>query len=52
MLAMQSRDQIKNQFGGTAIEIAGGLIGQQNLGPGDERPGQRKALLFASREFA
>jgi len=52
MLAMQPRDQFKNQFPGAPVEIAGRLIGQQYLRLGDERPCQRQPLLLASGKFA
>jgi hypothetical protein len=40
VLAVQSRYQIKDQFGGAAVEVAGRLIGQQDLRLGNERAGQ------------
>ena len=52
MLAMQTRDQFKNHFRGASVEIAGRFIGEQELRLGDQRPGQRQALLLASRKFA
>jgi len=52
MLAMQSRDQLKNQFPGAAVEIAGRLIGQQDLRLGDERPCQRQPLLLAAGKLS
>ena len=52
MLPMQPRDQFKNQFPGAPVEIAGRLIGQQDLWLGDERPCQRQSLLLASGKFA
>ncbi len=52
VLAMQPRNQLKNQFPGAAVEIAGRLIGQQHLRLGDKRPRQRQPLLLASGKFA
>jgi hypothetical protein len=52
MLAMQARNQSENRFGGLAVEISRGLIGQQKLGAGDERAGQSYTLLLAAGKFA
>jgi len=52
MLAMQPRDQLKNQFPGAPVKITGRLIGQQHLRLGDECPCQRQPLLFAAGKFA
>ena len=52
VLAMQSSDQFENEFGGTAVEIAGGLIRQKHLRLGDEGTGECKTLLFAAGQFA
>jgi hypothetical protein len=49
VLAMESRNQSKNRFRRMSVEIARGLIGQQQLGTGDERPGQSHPLLLAAR---
>ncbi len=35
----------------SAIQIAGGLVGEQNGGPGDEGAGQRHALLLTAGEL-
>ena len=35
-----------------AVEISGGLIGQQQLGPGYKGPGDRNPLLLTTRELA
>ncbi len=48
MLPVQPRNQLKNQFPGATIEIAGWLIGQQHLRLGDERTRQRQPLLLAA----
>ena len=52
MLAMQPRDQFKNQFSCAPVEIAGRLIRQQDLRLGDERPCKRQSLLLASGKLA
>ena len=52
VLSVQASDQFKNQFTGAPVEIAGRLIGQQDLRLGDERPCQRQPLLLASGKFA
>ncbi len=52
MFAVQSRDQLKNQFAGATVEIAGWLIGQQYLRLGDERPCQRQPLLLAAGKLS
>ena len=33
------------------VERSGGLVGEHDLGPGDERPGDRDALLLAAGEL-
>ena len=52
MLAVQAGDQLKDRFSSAAVEIAGRLIGQQDLRLGDERPGQGQPLLLASGKLA
>jgi len=52
VLPVQPRDQFKNQFAGAPVEIAGRLIGQQELRLGDERPCQRQPLLLAAGKLA
>ncbi len=52
VLAVQSRDQLKNQFSGAAIEVAGRLVSQQYLRLRNERPCQRQPLLLATGKFA
>ncbi len=48
MLAMQPRDQFKNQFSGAPVEIASRLVGQQHLRLGYKSPCQRQPLLLAA----
>ena len=52
MFAMQARDQLKNQFSGASIEVAGRFIGEKHLRLRDERPRQCQALLLAAGQFA
>ena len=52
MLAMKSRNQIKNRFRCPSVQVPRRLIGQQELRPGDERAGQRHPLLLSARKFA
>ncbi len=49
---MQREDQIGDFGARCAIEIAGGFVGEQNLGPRRHRARQRHALLFAARQLA
>src|SRR5207245_5641403 len=37
--------------GGGAVEVAGGLVGQEQGGVGDQRPGHRRPLLLAAGEL-
>ncbi len=43
--------QLDDDAAGGAVEIAGGLVGQQQPGCGDEGAGDRHALLLAAREL-
>src|SRR5215467_5112555 len=52
MFAVQSSEQVKDHFGGSAVNIARWLIRQQNLRLGDQCPRQRESLLFAAGKFA
>ncbi len=52
MLSVQSGNQLKNQFSGAPIEVAGRLICQQDLRLGDQRPGKRQPLLFATGKLS
>ena len=44
--------QVEDLAGGHAIEIAGRLVGNQEVGVGDDRPGDRHALFLAAGELA
>ena len=48
----KSRNQIKNRFRCLAVEVPRRLIGQQQLRPSDERPGQSHPLLLSAGKFA
>ena len=52
VLAMQPGDQFKYRLSGPAVEVAGRLIRQQELRPGDERAGQSHALLLSAGKFS
>ena len=43
---------IDDELTGIAVEIAGGLVGEQQLRSGDEGAGDRHALLLAARQLA
>src|SRR5690242_15153393 len=52
ILAMQASDQIENRVRGAGIEISGGLIGQQQLGPGDQGASQSHSLLLSAGKLS
>ena len=52
VVAMQPGDQFENGLGGPAIQVTGGLIGQQELRLGDERTGQSHTLLLAAGKLS
>lgn len=52
MLAVQPRNQAENSFRRLSVQVTRWFIGQQQLGPGDERTGQRNPLLLAARELS
>jgi hypothetical protein len=52
VLAMEPSDQIENRFRRVPVQITGWLIGQQQLGAGDERAGQRNSLLLSARKLS
>ena len=52
MLAMQARDEFKNQLSSAPIEITGRFIGEEHLRLRDECASQCEPLLLATREFA
>src|SRR5439155_14747427 len=48
MFAVQPGNQFEDHPCRLAIQVAGGLVGQQNLRPSDKSPCQRRPLLFAT----
>ena len=51
VLAMQREQQINHALSRGAIQIAGGLVGQQNARPAGKRARHRHTLLLAAREL-
>ena len=47
-VAIQPEEHLDDRPAGLRIEIAGGLVGEENLRPVDEGPGERDALLLAA----
>ena len=52
VLGVQPLDEGEDGFGGFAVEVAGGLVGEEKPGAGDEGAGETDALLLAAAEFA
>ena len=52
VLAMESRDQRENGFRRLNVEVAGGLIGQQQFRSRNERSSQSHALLLSAGKLA
>ncbi len=51
-LAVELFQQVEDLAAGGAVEIAGRLVGDQQVGVGDDRPGDGDALLLAAGELA
>ena len=51
-LAVELLEQVEDLAGGGAVEVAGRLVGDEQVGVGDDRPGDRDALLLAAGELA
>ena len=49
--AVDPVEQLHDADAGVRVEVAGGLVGDQDLGPVDERPRDRDALLLAAGEL-
>src|SRR6266545_3160312 len=47
-LVVQAGEQPDHLLAGARVEVAGGLVGQQHRGLGDQRPGDRHPLLLAA----
>src|SRR6266480_1617678 len=51
LLVMKLEQQGRNDFGRSAIEVAGRLVAQQELRPANQSPRQRRPLFFATRQL-
>jgi hypothetical protein len=51
MLAVQRRQQVHDLVAARAVEVAGGLVGEQHRGLGDDGARDRHALLLAARQL-
>ena len=51
VLLVERGEQVEDLVAGLAIEIAGGLVAEQQRRVGDDRPGDADALLLAAREL-
>src|SRR6266852_446723 len=49
---MYPGDQFKNRVRRSAVEVSGRLVCQQDLGLGDERPGQSYTLLLTAGKLS
>ena len=49
--AVDPVEEFHDADGGLRVEVSGGLVGDQDLGPVDEGPGDGDALLLAAGEF-
>ncbi len=52
VLLVERRQQVEDLVAGLAVEVAGGLVGQQQRRVGDDGAGDADALLLAARELA
>ena len=50
-LAVEPLQDLHDLDAGAAVEVAGGLVGEEQLGVVDQRAGDRDALLLAAREL-
>ena len=51
-LAVEQAEQPQDLVGALAVEVAGRLVGDDQVGVGDDRPGDRDALLLTAGELA
>ena len=51
-VAVEAADQFHDLHAGARVQVAGGLVGEQHRGFGDDRPGDGHPLLLAAGEFA
>ena len=49
--AVGEAQHLEHRFGVLGVEVAGGFVGQDDRRTGDQRAGDRDALLFAAGEF-
>jgi hypothetical protein len=49
---VETLDEVEDAAGGDLVEIAGGLVSEQEAGVVDEGAGKGDALLLAAGEFA
>ena len=52
LLAVELLDECEDGVGGGCVEVPGRFVRKQEFGLGDERAGERDALLLAAGEFA
>ena len=48
LLAVELANHLKDRVAGSMIQVAGGLIRQEQLRPGNQCPGDRHPLLFSA----
>ncbi len=49
---VEALDEGEDCLGGAFVEVAGGFVGEEDLGLGDQGAGEADALLLASAELA
>ena len=52
VFGVQSLDEGEDGFGGFAVEVAGGFVGEEKPGAGDEGAGEADALLLSAAQLA
>ena len=52
VLLVQAEQQLAHTLPGAAVQVAGGLVGEEQARAGGKRPGQGDPLLLATRELA
>src|SRR5574337_2147313 len=50
--AVQATEDVEHLFRGMSIQVAGGLVGDDQRRIGDDGPGNRYTLLLAARKLA
>jgi hypothetical protein len=51
LVAVEGGQQVHDLAAAGGVEVAGGLVGEEQRGPGDQRPGDRHPLLLAAGEL-